>query len=65
MTRREAGRRARGALAMARASSPMRTRKISMHGWVIESSGQTRNLWFGYYLAYREVATGRGSFVDS
>lgn len=67
MTRREAGRRARLALAKAKAAHPMSTKKVGKRSWTIEHSGQERNLWFGYHLAYKEVARGPGkpAFVEA
>jgi hypothetical protein len=64
VSRREAGRRARVALQKAKDAHPMSTKKVGKRGWTIEHSGQERNLWFGYHLAYKEVATGKMAFVD-
>jgi hypothetical protein len=65
ISRREAGRRARIALQKAKAASPMTTKKTGPRSWTIEHSGQERNLWFGYHLAYKEVATGGKAYLEA
>ena len=66
--RREAGRRARIALQKAKDAGPMEVTFTSPsrgpRQMTLKRSGQSRNLYFGYYLAYREMATGKSPFVD-
>lgn len=56
--RRELGRRARSAIVKYGQSS---TDRGSGPG---QRSGQERNFWAGYHLAYREMACGQRPFVD-
>jgi hypothetical protein len=57
--RREFGRRARQAMMLCKQASPNRGTGRG------QRSGQERNFWAGYHLAYAEVATGRSPMADN